>query len=64
MKAALLKAERSGFIYAESEEELSSRADDDDIDGRKVTEMVINLKQLKAKIQVRLFALFLCTAAC
>ena len=52
MKAALLKAERSGFIYAESEEELSSRADDDDIDGRKVTEMVINLKQLKAKIQV------------
>ena len=53
MKAALLKAERSGFIYAETEEELSSRADDDDIDGRKVTEMVINLKQLKAKIQVR-----------
>ncbi|KAH9857949.1 hypothetical protein C2E23DRAFT_864957 [Lenzites betulinus] len=51
MKAALLKAERSGFIYAESEEELSSRADDDDIDSRKVTEMVINLKQLKAKIQ-------------
>ncbi|KAI0673369.1 hypothetical protein C8Q78DRAFT_1016922 [Trametes maxima] len=51
MRAALLKAERSGFIYAESEEELSSRADDDDIDGRKVTEMVINLKQLKAKIQ-------------
>ncbi|KAI1789772.1 hypothetical protein LXA43DRAFT_1096023 [Ganoderma leucocontextum] len=51
MKAALLKAERSGFIYAESEEELSSRADDDDIDGRKVTEMVINFKQLKAKIQ-------------
>ncbi|RPD82328.1 hypothetical protein L226DRAFT_556194 [Lentinus tigrinus ALCF2SS1-7] len=51
MKAALMKAERSGFIYAESEEELSSRADDDDIDGRKVTEMVINLKQLKAKIQ-------------
>ena len=54
MKAALLKAERSGFIYAESEEELSSRADDDDIDGRKVTEMVINFKQLKSKIQVRL----------
>ncbi|KAJ2989598.1 hypothetical protein NUW54_g8733 [Trametes sanguinea] len=27
MKAALLKAERSGFIYAESEEELASRAD-------------------------------------
>ena len=52
MKAALLKAERSGFIYAETEEELSSRADDDDIDGRRVTEMVINLKQLKAKIQV------------
>ncbi|KAI0830545.1 hypothetical protein BC628DRAFT_1336597 [Trametes gibbosa] len=51
MKAALLKAERSGFIYAESEEELSSRTDDDDIDSRKVTEMVINLKQLKAKIQ-------------
>ncbi|KAI0654188.1 hypothetical protein C8Q70DRAFT_1142246 [Cubamyces menziesii] len=51
MKAALLKAERSGYIYAESEEELASRADDDDIDSRKVTEMVINLKQLKAKIQ-------------
>ncbi|CDO73456.1 hypothetical protein BN946_scf185013.g91 [Trametes cinnabarina] len=51
MRAALLKAERSGFIYAESEEELASRADDDDIDSRKVTEMVINLKQLKAKIQ-------------
>ena len=53
MRAALIKAERSGFIYAESEEELSSRAEDDDIDGRKVTEMVINFKQLKAKMQVR-----------
>ncbi|KAI0323702.1 hypothetical protein GY45DRAFT_1401236, partial [Cubamyces sp. BRFM 1775] len=51
MKVALLKAARSGYVNAESEEELASRADDDDIDSRKVTEMVINLKQLKAKIQ-------------
>lgn len=52
MKAALSKASRSGFIYKESEEELESKADDDDIDGRKVTEMVINFKQLKARVQV------------
>ncbi len=64
MKAALLKAERSGFIYAESEEELSSRADDDDIDGRKVTEMVINLKQLKAKIQVCVVKASILSKAC
>ncbi|PCH33914.1 hypothetical protein WOLCODRAFT_22329 [Wolfiporia cocos MD-104 SS10] len=51
MRAALTKASRSGFIYAESEEELLSRAEDDDIDGQKVTEMVINFKQLRARIQ-------------
>ncbi|CCM04210.1 uncharacterized protein FIBRA_06376 [Fibroporia radiculosa] len=54
MKAALSKASRSGFVYAESEAELSARAEDDDIDGQKVTEMVINFKQLKAKIQTNI----------
>ncbi|KAI0931811.1 hypothetical protein AcW2_000608 [Taiwanofungus camphoratus] len=56
MKAALSKASRSGFIYKESEEELESKADDDDIDGRKVTEMVINFKQLKARVQANISA--------
>lgn len=52
MKAALAKAARSGFVYAELEE-LGPNAEDDDIDGRKISEMVINLKHLKAKLQVR-----------
>lgn len=51
MKAALTKASRSGFVYADGEV-LSSDADDDDIDSRKVADMVMNLKNLKAKIQV------------
>ncbi|KAH9947722.1 hypothetical protein B0H21DRAFT_852629 [Amylocystis lapponica] len=54
MKAALSKASRSGYIYAESEDELGSRADDDDIDGRRVTEIVVTFKQLKAKLQANI----------
>ncbi|KAL4241731.1 hypothetical protein ABKN59_000783 [Abortiporus biennis] len=53
MRAALAKASRSGFVYAESEE-LTSNADDEDIDGRKVAEMVINLKHMKATLQTTL----------
>lgn len=51
MRAALSKASRSGFVYSESEEELLNRAEDDDIDGQKVTELVVHFKQLKAKLQ-------------
>ena len=51
MKVALAKATRSGFVYADPEP-LGSNAEDDDIDGRKISEMVINLKHLKAKLQV------------
>ncbi|OBZ78636.1 Tip elongation aberrant protein 1 [Grifola frondosa] len=51
MKATLIKASRSGFIYAQSEEELTAHAEDDDFDGQKVADMVINFKQLKAKLQ-------------
>ncbi|KAK7695003.1 hypothetical protein QCA50_002191 [Cerrena zonata] len=50
MKAALAKATRSGFVYADPDE-LGPNAEDDDIDGRKISEMVINLKHLKAKLQ-------------
>ncbi|CAL1695132.1 unnamed protein product [Somion occarium] len=52
MRAALAKATRSGFVYADSED-LGPNAEDDDIDGRKISEMVINLKHLKAKLQSR-----------
>lgn len=52
MKAALAKATRSGFVYADTEEELTSRVENDDIDGRKVAELVVNFKQLKAQLQV------------
>ncbi|PSR76700.1 hypothetical protein PHLCEN_2v8297 [Hermanssonia centrifuga] len=51
MKAALSKASRAGFIYADAED-LGSDAEDDDIDSRRVSEMVINLKHVKAKLQV------------
>lgn len=51
MKAALSKASRSGFIYADAEA-LDSDADDEDIDSRRVAEMVMNLKHVKAQLQV------------
>lgn len=51
MKAALAKATRSGFIYPD-EDMLDEESDDDDIDSRKVADMVMNLKHFKAKIQV------------
>lgn len=51
MKAALTKASRSGFVYADGEA-LESDADDDDIDSRKVADIVMNLKHFKAKLQV------------
>ncbi|GJE87566.1 hypothetical protein PsYK624_036490 [Phanerochaete sordida] len=50
MKAALTKASRSGFVYPQGED-LESDADDDDIDTRKVAEMVMSLKHFKARIQ-------------
>lgn len=59
MKAALSKAARAGFVYADAED-LSLDAEDDDIDGRKVAEMVLNLKHLKAKLQVSFFMIFFC----
>lgn len=52
MRVALTKASRSGFVYAEGED-LGDNAEDDDVDGRKVAELVINLKHLKARLQVR-----------
>lgn len=50
MKAALTKASRSGFVYPDGEA-LGTDGDDDDIDSRKVADMVMNLKNFKAKIQ-------------
>ncbi|KAI0080361.1 hypothetical protein K474DRAFT_1658082 [Panus rudis PR-1116 ss-1] len=49
MRTALSRATRAGFVYAEHED--LGPNEDDDIDGRKVAEMVINLKHLKAKLQ-------------
>ena len=54
MKAALSKASRAGFVYADAED-LSLNAEDEDIDSRKVAEMVLNLKHLKAKLQVCIY---------
>lgn len=51
MRAALAKASRSGFVHADGED-ISPDTDDDDIDSRKVAEMVMSLKHFKAKIQV------------
>lgn len=51
MRAALTKASRSGFVYAEGED-LGDNAEDDDVDERKFAEMVVNLKRLKARLQV------------
>ncbi|EMD41957.1 hypothetical protein CERSUDRAFT_110507 [Gelatoporia subvermispora B] len=51
MKATLVKASRSGFVYGGSEEELLLAVDEEDVNGGKVSEVVVNLKQLKAKIQ-------------
>ena len=51
MKAALAKATRSGFVYADGES-LGNDADDEDIDSRRVAEMVITLKHVKAQLQV------------
>ncbi|KAJ3550609.1 hypothetical protein NM688_g5034 [Phlebia brevispora] len=50
MKAALMKATRSGFVYADMES-LGSDNDDEDIDSRRVADMVIGLKHVKAQIQ-------------
>ena len=59
MKAALSKAARSGFVYADAED-LSLNQEDEDVDGRKVAELVLNLKHLKAKLQVRALRLNSC----
>ena len=56
MRTALTKATRAGFVYAESEDELASSVDLDDVDSRKVTELIMNFKQLKAQLQVSIFA--------
>lgn len=52
MKAALAKASRSGFVYVDEDGLGTDAENDDDIDSRRVAEMVINLKHVKAKIQV------------
>jgi hypothetical protein len=52
MKAALAKASRSGFVYADEEQLDNDAENDDDVDSRRVAEMVLNLKHLKTKIQV------------
>ena len=52
MRAALSKAARSGFIYEQSEGDVLASADEDDIDGQKVAQMIVNFKQLHAKLQV------------
>ena len=54
MKAALAKATRSGFIYADADA-LGSDNDDEDIDSRRVAEMVISLKHVKAQLQVSIY---------
>ncbi|KAI0095103.1 hypothetical protein BDY19DRAFT_879808 [Irpex rosettiformis] len=51
MKAALAKASRAGFVYADEGQLESDAENDDDVDSRRVSEMVLNLKHLKAKIQ-------------
>ena len=52
MKAALAKASRAGFVYADEGQLDTDTENDDDVDSRRVSEMVLNLKHLKAKIQV------------
>ncbi|KZT75075.1 hypothetical protein DAEQUDRAFT_659712 [Daedalea quercina L-15889] len=54
MRAALSKAARSGFIYEQSEGDVLDRADEDDIDGQKVAQMIVDFKQLHAKLQTSL----------
>ncbi|KAA1468076.1 hypothetical protein DENSPDRAFT_770400 [Dentipellis sp. KUC8613] len=54
MKAALAKASRSGFIYADTEFGENGHDIDEqmkDLGEPKVSEVVVNLKQLRAKIQ-------------
>ncbi len=51
MRAALSKATRSGFVYADAEL-LGDDGDDEGIDSRRVADMVISLKHVKAQIQV------------
>ncbi|KAI0706123.1 hypothetical protein BC835DRAFT_1425968 [Cytidiella melzeri] len=51
MKAALAKASRSGFLYADEGQLDTDAENDDDVDSRRVAEMVLNLKHLKTKIQ-------------
>lgn len=52
MRAALSKAARSGFIYEQAEGDVLASADEDDIDGQKVAQMIVNFKQLHARLQV------------
>ena len=52
MRAALSKAARSGFIYEQSEGDVLESADEDDIDGQKVAQMIVSFKQLHARLQV------------
>ncbi|KAH9937238.1 uncharacterized protein B0H18DRAFT_1113097 [Fomitopsis serialis] len=54
MRAALSKAARSGFMYDQSEGDVLASADEDDIDGQKVAEMIVSFKQLHAKLQASL----------
>jgi hypothetical protein len=54
MRAALAKASRSGFIYADAGEDVPEGVLQEEDGEPKVSEAVVNLKQLRARIQVRL----------
>jgi hypothetical protein len=59
LKAALVRASRSGFVYADSQEPpedlvLDFSATGDQGESKRVVEMVMNLKHMRASIQVRL----------
>lgn len=57
MRAALSKAARLGFIYEQSDGDVLASADEDDIDGQKVAQMIVNFKQLHARLQVSVWPL-------
>jgi hypothetical protein len=60
LKTALVRASRSGFVYADSQEPpedlvLDFGANGDQGESKRVVEMVMNLKHMRASIQVRFF---------
>jgi len=57
LKAALIKASRSGFVYADAqdppEDLVLDFANADHGETKRVVEMIMNLKHMRAEIQVR-----------